>query len=61
MWNSASPIVEEYIRSCIINGRQDNYLKSYFDCTDYIHPGTSALTDTIQLLYNLVLPTEYLS
>lgn len=58
VWDSGSPLVEEYIRSCLIQKRQDAFYKSYFDCTDYIHPGLSAMTDITQILYNYLLPRD---
>ena len=58
VWNSASVLVEEYIRSCAINRHHDGGFKRYFACGDYIHPGTSATSDMIQILYNHWLPSR---
>lgn len=56
-WSSGSPIVEEYIRSCLMNQRLDQgsvMFRNFFECDDYIHPGLSGLTDVVQLFFNMV-------
>jgi hypothetical protein len=55
LWNSGSPLVEEYIRSCIVLERADNWKSSknfglsYFNCLDYVHPGYVAVSEILQL------------
>lgn len=45
LWNSGNCLVEEYIRSCVVLERADNWKwikyfgHAYFNCLDYIHPG----------------------
>ena len=62
IWDSCSPIVEEYIRGCSLLSRrktriQENWAgprpyDGYFNCYDYIHPGYVAVSQMTQILLN---------
>ena len=52
-WDSSNRVVEEYVRSCSVAERTaSQWIDTWMDCTDYIHPGYSAMTQTTQILIN---------
>jgi hypothetical protein len=68
IWDSGNPLVEEYVRSCVIYRRYEvrktssktspglltlkYYSGAYRNCMDHVHIGYSALSQITQLLYN---------
>ena len=54
MWDSFTPAIEEYIRSCSLSRylRQDR--REYLNCRDFIHPGFGMLSLATQLIANYV-------
>lgn len=50
LWESGNYLVEEYLRSCVLQERADlkYFGNAYFNCLDYVHPGYSALSHAIQ-------------
>ena len=64
IWDSGNPLVEEYVRSCVIHRRYEGrktspglltlkyYSSAYSNCMDHVHIGYSALSQITQLLYN---------
>ena len=54
VWDSAEPLVEEYVRGCYGHRRTvaDHHLNTWIECDDYIHVGHSVLSQMSQLLVN---------
>ena len=68
IWDSGNPLVEEYVRSCVIHRRYEGrktssktspglltlnyYSGAYRNCRSDVHAGYSALSQITQLLYN---------
>jgi hypothetical protein len=68
IWDSGNPLVEEYVRSCVIYRRYEvrktssktspglltlkYYSGAYRNCMDHVHVGYSVLSQITQLLYN---------
>ncbi len=56
IWDSSNPLVEEYVRSCIVYPLREavkgTFSLQYTACEDYIHSGNAALSQATQLLIN---------
>ena len=54
IWDSANPLVEDYVRSCLFDVKRStsHRFKSWAECLDYIHTGYSALSQAMQLILN---------
>ncbi len=53
LWESGNHLVEEYLRSCVLQQRADlkYFGNAYFNCLDYVHPGYSALSLVLQFFF----------
>lgn len=53
LWDSTNHAVEEYVRSCQGKFRSaSQWIDTWVDCSDYIHPGYNVITHNTQILLN---------